>query len=552
MTRLLPVPSSMLGAFLSASLVCFALAASTAAQAQAPTTATPIPPSITTPDSVETTLGTLHFEDGIPSPETAQKVYDQLDLQRGVEAFLNGLRGVSIYAARKGMRDAGLKDNDVLIFSGLMDSRSLFLTANADTVYFFSNVDLGKGPMVVETPPGTLGLFDDLWFRWVIDFGTPGPDRGLGGKYLLLPPGYDGPLPDGGYFIGRPTTTSVALLGRAFLINDDPKPAVDVIKKSLKIYPYVPGSYGTSIGTFLTGKGPLAALSEPITPKFVEGTGVAMNTIPPNDFSYYEMLDALVQEQPAEALEPEIGGQFAAIGIVKGKPFNPDGRMRKILTDAIAVGNAAGRTLDFRARPSEGFGYYADQSLWLNPLFVGGYDFTRPPPEITKEGVKQFPYTGAKTLDARAAFFYAATGVTPAMVMRLPDVGSQYLFGILDSSGQTFDGAKTYKVTLPPNIPAAKFWSLTLYDNQTRSMLQTAQRFPRAGSQSFPSPAAEANADGSTTVYFGPSKPIGVKDGNWIQTLPGKGWFVILRLYSPLESFFSKTWRPSEIEEVAN
>jgi hypothetical protein len=208
--------------------------------------------------------------------------------------------------------------------------------------------------------------------------------------------------------------------------------------------------------------------------------------------------------------------------------------------------------LDFRARASEGFGYYGEQSLWLNPLFVGGYDFTRPPPEITKEGVKQFPYTGAKTLDARAAFFYAATGVTPAMVMRLPDVGSQYLFGILDSGGQAFDGAKTYKVTLPPNIPAAKFWSLTLYDNQTRSMLQTAQRFPRAGSQSFPSPAAEANADGSTTVYFGPSKPIGVKDGNWIQTLPGKGWFVILRLYSPLESFFTKTWRPSDIEEVAN
>jgi hypothetical protein len=556
MTRLLPVPSSMLCAFLSASLVCFALAASRPALAQAPTsqptTATPIPPSITTPDSVETTLGTLKFRDGVPSVETAQKMYDQLDLQRGVEAFLNGLRGVSIYAARKGMRDAGLKDNDVLIFSGLMDSRSLFLTANADTVYFFSNVDLGKGPMVVETPPGTLGLFDDLWFRWVIDFGTPGPDRGLGGKYLLLSPGYDGPLPDGGYFIGRPTTTSVALLGRAFLINDDPKPAVDVIKKSLKIYPYVPGSYGTSIGTFLTGKGPLAPLSEPIMPKFVEGTGVAMNTIPPNDFSYYEMLDALVQEQPAEALEPEIGGQFAAIGIVKGKPFNPDARMRKILTDAVAVGNAAGRTLDFRARASEGFGYYGEQSLWQNPLFVGGYDFTRPPPEITKEGVKQFPYTGAKTLDARAAFFYAATGVTPAMVMRLPDVGSQYLFGILDSGGQAFDGAKTYKVTLPPNIPAAKFWSLTLYDNQTRSMLQTAQRFPRAGSQSFPSPAAEANADGSTTVYFGPSKPIGVKDGNWIQTLPGKGWFVILRLYSPLESFFTKTWRPSDIEEVAN
>jgi hypothetical protein len=510
-----------------------------------------IPPQITTPDSVDTSLGTLKFDDGIPSEETAQKAYDQLDLQRGVEAFFNGLRGVSIYAARKGIRDAGAKDNEgVLIFSGLMDANSLFLTANADTVYFLANVDLSKGPMVVETPPDTLGLFDDLWFRWVIDFGTPGPDRGLGGKYLLIPPGYAGPMPDGGYFIGRPTTTSVALLGRAFLVNNDPKPAVDTIKKTLKIYPYVPGSYGTSMGTFLTGKGPLAPLSKPGELTFIEGTGLAMNTIPPNDFSYYEMLDALVQERPAKALNKEIGGQFAAIGIVKGKKFDPDARMRKILTDAIAIANAAARTVSFRPRESEGFGYYGPTSKWLNPLFVGGYDFTRPPPEITKEGVKPYPYTGARTLDARAAFFYVATGVTPAMVMRLPEVGSQYLFAILDSSGAPFDGAKTYKVTLPPKIPAAKFWSFTLYDNQTRSMLQTKQRFPRAGSQSFPSPAATPNPDGSTTVYFGPSKPDGIGDGNWIETVPGKGWFTILRLYSPLESFFTKAWRPSEIELV--
>jgi len=511
-----------------------------------------IPPQITTPDSVDTSLGTLMFDDGIPSEDTAQKAYDQLDLQRGVEAFLNGFRGVSIYAARKGIRDAGAKDNEgVLIFSGLMDANSLFLTANADTVYFLANVDLSKGPMVVETPPDTLGLFDDLWFRWVIDFGAPGPDRGLGGKYLLIPPGYAGPMPDGGYFIGRPTTTSVALLGRAFLVNNDPKPAVETIKKTLKIYPYVPGSYGTSMGTFLTGRGPLAPLSKPGELTFIEGTGLAMNTIPPNDFSYYEMLDALVQEQPAKALNKEIGGQFAAIGIVKGKTFNPDARMRKILTDAIAVANAAARTVSFRPRESEGFGYYSPTSKWLNPLFVGGYDFTRPPPEITKEGVKPYPYTGARTLDARAAFFYVATGVTPAMVMRLPEVGSQYLFAILDSSGAPFDGAKTYKVTLPPKIPAAKFWSFTLYDNQTRSMLQTKQRFPRAGSQSFPSPAATPNPDGSTTVYFGPSKPDGVADGNWIETVPGKGWFTILRLYSPLESFFKKAWRPSEIENIA-
>ena len=305
------------------------------------------------------------------------------------------------------------------------------------------------------------------------------------------------------------------------------------------------------MGTFLTGKGPLAPLSKPGTLTFVEGTGLAMNSIPPNDFSYYEMLNALVQEQPAEALQPEIGGQFAAIGIVKGKPFNPDARMRKILTDAVAVANAAGRTIAFTPRESEGFGYYGPASRWLNPLFISGYDFMRPPPEVSKEGVKPYPNTGARMLDARTAFFYVATGVTPAMIMRIPEVGSQYLFGITDADGEPFDGAKTYKVTLPPNIPAAKFWSFTVYDNQTRSMLQTPQRFPRAGSQSFPSPAAQAGADGSTVVYFGPNKPDGVKDGNFIQTLPGKGWFVILRLYSPLEPFFDKSWKVSEIEKVA-
>ena len=184
-------------------------------------------------------------------------------------------------------------------------------------------------------------------------------------------------------------------------------------------------------------------------------------------------------------------------------------------------------------------------------MFVGGYDFTRPPPEITKDGVKQFPYTGARTLDARTAFFYAATGVTPAMVMRLPDIGSQYLFGILDASGEPFDGAKTYKVTLPKGIPAAKFWSLTLYDNQTRSMLQTDQRFPRSGSQSYPSPAAVADADGATTVYFA-SAQAGWNTGRQLDpNVPGKGWFVILRLYSPLETFFAKEWRPGDIEIVA-
>ena len=186
----------------------------------------------------------------------------------------------------------------------------------------------------------------------------------------------------------------------------------------------------------------------------------------------------------------------------------------------------------------------------MNPLFISGYEFETPIPMITREGAKPFPPTGYRTLNARTLFFYGYTGITPAMAMRLPGIGSQYLIATLDADKQYFDGAKTYKVTLPKDIPQANFWSFTLYDNMTRSMLDTPQRHPRAGSQSYPSPAAEPNADGSTTVYFSPKQPEAVKRGNWIQTMPDKGWWVILRLYSPLEPFFTKQWRPTEIDLV--
>jgi hypothetical protein len=134
--------------------------------------------------------------------------------------------------------------------------------------------------------------------------------------------------------------------------------------------------------------------------------------------------------------------------------------------------------------------------------------------------------------------------------MFLTGVGSQYLVANVDTNGRPFDGARTYKVVLPKDIPAARFWSFTVYDNQSRSMLQTPQLFPRAGSQSYPSPAAAPSRDGTTTVYFSPKQPNGVARGNWIQTDPDKGWFVILRLYSPLQSFFDKSWRPGEVELV--
>jgi hypothetical protein len=508
-----------------------------------------IPASLTIPDKVATPLGTLDFKDGAPSAATAQKLFDNLDFVHAQNVVLNTFQGASTYALREGLRSVGAEDNSVIIFSDLMDSNSLFLTANCDVIYFVSIVDLSKGPMVIEVPPGTLGTVDDMWFQWIIDAGTPGPDRGQGGKYLILPPNYAGPLPEGGYYIARSNTVRAQYWGRAFMQDNDPKPVAALVKKTLKIYPYTPGGVGTSIATFLEGGIKLARNPPVPETKFIEVSGKSFNTIPPSDYTFFEKINALVQEEPAGSLDIELAGQLAAIGIVKGKPFAPDARMKKILTDAVNVANATARTLNLNPRESEGFAYYPG-SGWINPLFLGGYTFETPPPLLTPEGIKPFPPTGARTLDPRTTMFVGYTVITPAMIMRLPNIGSQYLVASLDADKHYFDGAKTYKLTLPPNIPQNNFWSLTLYDNQTRSMLQTSQRYPKAGSLSYPRPAAVANADGSTSLYIGPKLPAGVKDGNWIQTDPKKGWFTILRLYSPLQPFFDKTWRPSEFELV--
>lgn len=157
--------------------------------------------SISTPDRLETSLGTLIYRDGAPSKETVAKVYDNLDLMHGIEAFVNAYQGASTTAVFNGLNDAGIPNNEVLIFSKLMDAKSLFLMANVDTIYFWSNLDVADGPIVLETPPMSLGVIDDMWFNWVTDFGLPGPDRGAVGKYLLVPPGYKGELPESGNFV---------------------------------------------------------------------------------------------------------------------------------------------------------------------------------------------------------------------------------------------------------------------------------------------------------------------------------------------------------------
>jgi hypothetical protein len=470
---------------------------------------TDIPVSITTPDSVDTSIGTLKFFDGFPDDATVQKVYDNLDFQRGVQTFLSGMPGTSLVGMRTGFAKLGALNNNVLLFENRLDSKSLFLTGNTDSVYFSTWINLKYGPMVLETPPKVLAFLDDSWFQYVTDIGNAGRDKGKGGKYLVLPPNYNGPVPEG-YLVAKSRTYNLWLMGRGFKVNGDLTPAVDGIKTNLRIYP-------------------LSQAANPPATKFINASGVELNTVHSNDFSYFEELNEVVQEEPSEALDPERLGLFASIGIEKGKPFAPDARMKKILTDSAAVGNATARALLFRTRMKDA--YYFPNSAWLT-TFSGGYEFLLQP--------------GVRNLDARTMFFYYATGITPAMAMKMVGVGSQYAAAFVDSQGKPLDGSKTYKIHLPPNIPAKDFWSFVVYDNQTRSMLQTDEQFPSIGSEDK---TVVINPDTSVDVYFGPTAPAG-HETNWVQTVPGKGWNVLLRLYGPLQPWFDKTWKPGEFELV--
>ena len=482
-----------------------------ATYAQTPPTmkmTTPIPPEITTPATVETRMGTLKFFDGIPDKETVEKVYDNLDLLRGVEVFLQAMPGASLVAMRKGYRQIGAAEGNVAIFETLMDSKSLWLTPNTETVYAASWIDLKNGPIVIESPPDTLGIADDFWFNYITDLGNVGPDKGKGGKYLFLPPGYQGDVPSEGYFTFRSPTYGVWFATRAFPVDGDPKPAVNNLKKHLRIYP-------------------LAQAANPPETKFVNMSGNAHNTIHANTYHFFEELNEIVQEEPSESTSPETLGLLASIGIEKGKPFAPDERMKKILTEAAAIGNATARAIAFRPRDDQIF-LFPGNRTWYMPG-IGGYEFLR---------------AGARTLDARTMMFYTATGVTPAMFAKMIGRGSQYAFATADSTGNTLDGAKTYKLTIPANPPMKRFWSVVTYDTQTRSELQTDQKFPSVSSQK---PGLQKSADGSVDVFFGPSAPAG-KESNWIQTVPNKSWFILFRLYSPLEPWFDRTWQPGEIE----
>jgi hypothetical protein len=271
---------------------------------------------------------------------------------------------------------------------------------------------------------------------------------------------------------------------------------------------------------------PLSQAASPPATAFVNLSGRRFNTISANDFSFYEELNAAVQSEPADWVDPDTVGLYAAVGIRKGQPFAPDARMKRILTETVTVANAIARSNLFASRDPR-TRLFPDRQ-WITPFVGNSYQFL--------DGAERL-------LDARSMFFYYATGITPAMSEAKPGSGSAYAGSFRDANGAYLDGGRTYSVTLPGPIPAKNFWSFTVYDNQTRSLLPTDQKL--AGLDST-LPGLRRNPDGGATVWFGPTPPPG-REGNWVRTMPGRGYNVLLRLYGPLEPWFTKNWRPGDL-----
>jgi len=398
--------------------------------------------SISTPNEVETSIGTLKFLDGAPLPETAGKVYDYLDTARAADAFLKGMPGASVSALMEGAHSLGaVEAHEVMIFDKLMDAKSLFLTGNSSTVYCIPDLDLKRdGPTVVETPDGLLGAANDGWFRFINNFA-------VGGKYLYLPPGYDGPVPDG-FAVYRPKTYRVWCFLRSSVKDGAVDKAASLCTDNVKVYP-------------------LAKFKNPPKMKFVSASGKAFNTIHPNNIEFYYHLDKIIQYEPLEMLDAETRGLFASIGIQKGKKFNPDERMKKLLADGVAIANAASRSIVWYPRYEKnmkGVRVYPDtDSMWLMGYTARNVFFNG------EDGMTM-------NTDARVTFHYPYTAVTPAMAAPREGTGSDYAIAYVDSRRQPLDGAKTYKLNIPADPPVGNFWAVTVYDTQTRSMLQSNQK----------------------------------------------------------------------------
>ena len=468
-----------------------------------------VPDSIVTPNKVDSKyLGELNYIDGAPDADTFSKAQDFVDTADAVRVFLSGIPVASIQGLLAGHVSIGMVPNRTIgISEGLLNARSIWLTANTTTPYVSGEADVSEGPVVLEVGSPILGLIDNAAFKFTARVGVTNPqDKGKGGKYFIYHSSYSGDLPEG--FIHVPTHGYRHwLLFRIITTPESMSSDVQKLKDTMKLYPY--------------------GAEQPT--QFVDFTSIQYNTVHAMDETFFDEINALIQYEPPEVFDPEWLSLAKRLGIEKGKPFEPDARMQGILKEAAKIATAEARSYYFH--PSTAVTTYTDRQ-WFTPL-VNGHEFFDNPYRVPNA-------------DDRAMFHFMATGITPDMVTKTPGSGSDYRLATRDSNGELLDGSKHYTVTLPPDVPATRFWSFMIYDNQTRSMLETDQ--VSAGIDGLRE-GLETNPDGSVTIHFSAEPPAGAEN-NWVQTIAGKGFNVIFRVYGPTEPWLNGSWKPGDFQKV--
>lgn len=452
-----------------------------------------------------------NFKGGYPTAETIRKADDEADFQRAVTAYRFWYPTVSCEGMFNGNREIGARDNETLILMACGPRQAVF-TGNSDTPYGAGVIDLKDGPWVVELPPGPfIALAMDHHQRWILDMGLPGPDEGKGGKHVILPPGYK-EQPPGGYHVGRSNSFKIQVAIRAMPVKGDVKGALDALR-TIKVYP-------------------LATADNPALLKFVDVTEKKMDCTSlrwEDNFAYWEKLRAVIEAEPVVDEFRPMYGLLSAVGIEKGKPFAPNARMKVILELAAKAGRDQMLVSAFASNRPDRIVWKDRKWEWLGLISDNG-DFETP---------------SGLDVEARDRWFAQAIVASPAMFRRKVGFGSLYWLGCRDKNGAFLDGGKTYRLTVPQPVPAQLFWSVTVYDAATRSQIQTDQ--DKAALRSLFE--LKGKVGSTAELYFGPKAPSG-HEGEWIKTIPGKGWFVYFRIYGPEQPAFDGSWKPGDFEEV--
>jgi hypothetical protein len=434
--------------------------------------------------------------------------------RRAVEAVIWGMPAVNTELMLQEMltKTPG-KVNQVIYWGRPLDWRNQTLTPNPDAIYFMTFINTKDvGPVVIDVPPGDAngslnGNIVTVWQTALEDVGLLGLDKGAGGKFVVLPPAYKDRLPDGYTALPSDTFSGYALLRANLKSHSDADVAASI-------------NYGKKVRVY-----PLSAAANPPATVFTDVKDVEYDSTMRYDLSFFEKLNRVVQDEPWIERDRAMIDQLRTIGIEKGKPFNPDAKTQAILKDAIGEAKVL-----LEQRYDAGF-----------PAFYAGTHWTIPSlPEAMEGQSTTYADRDKYAIDARGvAYTYAYIAIK-----RL-GAGQFYLISIKDKDGEAYDGAKTYRLTVPANVPIEQYWSVTAYDRQTHALIKNVSR-PSRSSQI---PEMQKDADGSVDVYFGPNAPAG-KESNWVPTDPARKFELMFRLYGPKKEFFEKTWKLSDVEKV--